>query len=146
MPGAYRSTATPLLGLWMTRNQNYISTHCGAPAASHVAGTREVYHVVTRTFRTFALSPPRSWLQLHVNSSYIFCLLPHYTHTLRRWHYHTMAPTLRNSTRQKTIASTKAATDAGHGRKQRGSLSRRQRYTHNKGLVSWKKSMDLDSM
>jgi hypothetical protein len=57
-----------------------------------------------------------------------------------------MAPTLRKSTQQKSDASTKAAQDAGYVRRPRAPLSRKQRYTHNKGLVSMKTPKALESM
>jgi hypothetical protein len=57
-----------------------------------------------------------------------------------------MPPTLRNSTQQKTDASAKAAKDAGYTRRPRAPLSRKQRYTRNKGLVSMKTPKSLESM
>jgi hypothetical protein len=49
-----------------------------------------------------------------------------------------MAPTPRKSTQRKTNASAKAANDAGFKPRERKPLTRKQRYTCNKGLVSMK--------
>ncbi|KAF1840402.1 uncharacterized protein K460DRAFT_410992 [Cucurbitaria berberidis CBS 394.84] len=57
-----------------------------------------------------------------------------------------MAPTLRKKTQEKTEASAKAAQDAGFVPRPRKTLTRKQRYTRNKGLVSMKTPMALQSI